>query len=577
MGGVSFFAVVARVPHALHYPILWVYLSVHVAILAAAILRGWPFDVRFAILATGLLTVNMLVAATVGIVPNWAVQIMILVATGSLFYGPRCGWWLGAAIIVSYAAIAWGWVSGHLPVYVTRQEGASILNLESPQVWIRILVIAAALLSIVLVSMSYVLGDLNEALRDAKRSLGQLAVEQEHRARAEEARLTAERSAREAQKFDALGRLASGVAHDFNNALCVMKCWSSVLIETSSDPEVREAMHEIKRSTENAEQLTQHLLAFSRSDSGRREVADLGEVVRQECRTLSRLLPKSIVVEPTVDGIVHVPLGKGQLQEILLNLAINARDAMPGGGRLTIQAGRSDLDVATKTLRAGRYASLVVSDTGAGMDEAVMSRIFEPFFTTKPHGKGTGLGLAMVFGLVSGAGGSIAVASRPGEGSTFTILLPEASGAEAGVEQRAESIVVPMRCRVLVVDAKQEIGALVERILTRDGFPTVWVRDGRTALEAIAAADSRFGLVIIQGALPEVSTLEVIRAAEQASGSCRFVVISAPVMDPAITAGVSLGRLHLLMKPFEADRLRAVVSAALTADPSGRAARESAG
>jgi signal transduction histidine kinase len=161
--------------------------------------------------------------------------------------------------------------------------------------------------------MRNVLGNLNSALGTATSTLRQLSIEQEHRARAEEARTLAERSAREAQKFEALGRLAGGVAHDFNNALCVMKCWSSYLLEVSTDEEVRNAMLEIKRSTENAEHLTQHLLAFSRSEKGKLEVSDLAEVVSHECRTLRRLLPKNIVVTEQVEGPIHVPLGKGQM------------------------------------------------------------------------------------------------------------------------------------------------------------------------------------------------------------------------------------------------------------------------
>jgi CheY-like chemotaxis protein len=356
-----------------------------------------------------------------------------------------------------------------------------------------------------------------------------------------------------------------------------MKCWSSYLLEVSTDEEVRNAMNEIKRSTENAEHLTQHLLAFSRSEKGKREVSDLADVVSHECRTLRRLLPKNIVVTEEVEGPIHVPLGKGQMQEIILNLAINARDAMPDGGALLVQAGIETLEVSTKVLPTGTYARLTVSDTGIGMDETTIARVYEPFFTTKPEGKGTGLGLSMVYGLVSGAGGSISIRSEPGKGSVFTILLPPATAEAEHHEDRLAPGVTPMRCRALVLDSKPEIGSLIERILARDGFPTLWVKSAAAAFEALESHGDPVGLLVIQGTTPGLSTLEIIVHARAKNPGCRVVIVSAPAMDQGLLDGVNDGLYHLLSKPFEAERLRAVVATALTAEPRKPKGLESTG
>jgi signal transduction histidine kinase/CheY-like chemotaxis protein len=512
-----------------------------------------------------------------GVVPTWAFVTMNLVLLTSLFYGVRAGLWMIVALAATHVLIAYGWVSGAFPILLPASQGLALLDLRSASVWTRVLLISGGFLTLILVMLRHVLGDMNSALQESNSTLQRLSVEQEHRARAEEARIMAERSAREAQKFEALGRLASGVAHDFNNALCVIKCWSSYLMEVSENGEVREAMGEIKRSTENAEHLTQHLLAFSRSDATKRQVSDLCEVVEYEARTLGRLLPRNIVVRCETEGETQVPLGKGQLQEVILNLAINARDAMPGGGTLSLQSGFQDLDVPTKLLPVGRYARLVVSDTGTGIDDATMARIYEPFFTTKGPGKGTGLGLAMVYGLVTKAGGTISVQSKLGEGSSFTILLPLATALDLTREAVSASIVTPRRCRVLIVKSRTDIGGLIDKILVREGFPTLWVETGEAAVKAIQASEVPFGLVIVQGVLPGVSPKEILALARSHDSDCRVIVISAPFMDEDLLAGVATGRYHLLTKPFEPDLLRRIVNEALAHPPEPRGLAQMAG
>ena len=573
MTGVGFLTAtlaLVRLPHVLNVnPVFWIFVGLHFFSLASVILRGLPFNVRFGFLATTIMGSLSITLVGVGFPPTLMFGILLEVTIASLFYGTRGAIGALTAVIGLLSCAAFGWVHGYLPVFLDRANGEKLTEIHTGIVWIRIMLASLGYLTAVVLIMRYVLGDLNSALKSANSTLQQLAVEQEHRARAEEGRITAERSAREAQKFEALGRLASGVAHDFNNALCVMKCWSSYLVEVSEDREVQEAMTDIKRATENAEHLTQHLLAFSRSETSKRDSADISEVVDYECRTLSRLLPKNIVVKCEIDGAASVPLGKGQLQEVILNLAINARDAMPNGGTLTIQSAVQALDVPTKHLKPGKYARLTVSDTGVGMDDATINRIYEPFFTTKGPGKGTGLGLSMVYGLVSRAGGTITAHSRPGEGARFTILLPVISREDSRPVQQPVAITGAARCRTLVVEGKPEIGGLIERILSREGFPVLWVQLGEDAKRAIESSPSPFGLLIVQGVLPGISTPEVVECARANSLETQIVIISAPSIDPTLSEALSTGEFHLLPKPFEPNLLRSVVNEALADRPSG--------
>jgi signal transduction histidine kinase len=546
----------------------WLFPAFQLPMFASAIARGLPFQVRFGVLAADLLIATLANGVLFAIWPSWFMVALLLVIPSTLFYGTRAG--VGALLVVMLlnALIGWGWVTGALPPQsIGVQLSSVIMDNRVAAVWIRVLSVGGAGCAAIVMMLRYVLGDLNRALHDSNRALQRLATEQEFRIRAEEARFAAEQIAKEAQKFEALGRMASGVAHDFNNTLCVMKLWTGLLADDPDAdlPTMRAALIDIKEATASAQQLTSHLLAFSRDEAGERGSCDLADVVRRDSETLSRILPENIVVESRLEADAFVPLSAGQVQEILLNLGANARDAMPNGGRLLIQTATESRESATDALPPGRYGLLSVTDTGFGMTEDIKARVFEPFFTTKAPGAGTGLGLAMVYGLVTGAGGSISVESRPGQGTTFTIALPIVEKPGSIAEPRRGSVGGVNRCPVLVVDKQSEMGTLVERILVKDGFPTDWARNSAAALEKIAASTVAVGLLILEGVMPEVPTLEIISAAYRRNPACKIIVISGHMMDTAIITGIEEGMYHKLSKPFDADTLRRVVSEALAA------------
>lgn len=543
-------------------PLFWLVVSMQVPALMAAIFRGWSFNLRYALLALSLLCYDLCVTAVLGVTPNIVFFTIVLLSTTSLFFGARAGMLLVIGLFLAQAVIAWGWITGRLPAFMPSAHATQMFtDYSEGVVWLRVLVIGMLMQGGLVVLMRFVLSDLNGALRQSNNTLHKLAIEQEYRARAEEARLKAELAVRESQKFDALGRMASGVAHDFNNALCVIKGWSSLLLEDTSDPLVRDAMGDIKRATDNAAQLTHHLLAFSRNDPAKREVANLAEMVQLEARTLRRLLPQDIDVTAETGGSVHVRLGRGQLQEIVLNFAINSRDAMPQGGKLIFRV--RTVEATGPNQPAGKYARLDVIDTGSGMDPATQARIFEPFFTTKAPGKGTGLGLPMVYGLVSGAGGWIEVESAPGRGTTFTVHLPAVAATDIHIPPPVTAILNPTRCRVLIVDGQPEIRAVVERILTREGFPVIAVANGTEALAAMEGPAGRFGLLITEGVLSGVPTTEIIERALLVDPDCRVVIASAHLPDQLLQRGVETGSYIMLPKPFDASQLREAVNEAV--------------
>ncbi|MDX1631065.1 MAG: ATP-binding protein [Thermoanaerobaculia bacterium] len=240
----------------------------------------------------------------------------------------------------------------------------------------------------------------------------------------------------QAQKMEAVGRLAGGVAHDFNNQLTAISGYAELLLAQIGDERARQDCEEIIRAAERAASLTRRLLTFSRREKATPRRVRIGEVVEETERMMNRLLGEP--VEVTTDLGSDVPevwVDRGQLEQVLVNLAVNARDAMPRGGELTIVTGSRSVQEGTiGELPAGLYAELVVTDTGEGMGSEVQERIFEPFFTTKESEKGTGLGLSIVYGIVTQSGGWIDVESRPGEGTSFRILLPEADAAERSAE-----------------------------------------------------------------------------------------------------------------------------------------------
>ena len=386
--------------------------------------------------------------------------------------------------------------------------------------------------------------------------------------REKQGRAQAEAHLRQAQKMEAVGRLAGGVAHDFNNLLTVILGYASLLLTGARESGPREGLEQIRRAAEQAASLTQNLLAFSRKSVAApvrvdvaRAIGDLEPMMRRFCGDVVRL---TLDLDPATG---RVALGDGQLEQILLNLVINARDAMPAGGDLRIAChAASETDVADAArLPPGRHVVIRVADTGEGMDEATRARVFEPFFTTKPVGRGTGLGLATVYGIVTQHGGAIDAVSTPGAGSCFTVWLPCApdaspappAGHETGATGRGEV--------VLIVEDEADLRRLAVMVLREAGYQVLEAADGAAALALVEARDHPPDLVLTDVVMPGMDGFTLAQRLRAGWPGLRVAFMSG-YADPDIEARSSSDSSLLLRKPFTPGTLLSHVRGALSAD-----------
>jgi two-component system cell cycle sensor histidine kinase/response regulator CckA len=376
-----------------------------------------------------------------------------------------------------------------------------------------------------------------------------------------------------AQKMEAVGQLAGGIAHDFNNLLGVITGYSELLIrEVPADSRERKRAEEIKRAADRAAALTRQLLAFSRRQVLQPKVLDLNEVVPEVEKMLRRLIPESIqIVIVAGADLGRVRADAGQLEQVLMNLAINARDAMPVGGRLVIETANADLDetyVRTNPeAKAGRYVMLVVSDTGHGMDEPTMSRIFEPFFTTKEEGRGTGLGLATVYGIVRQSGGTVNVYSEPGRGTSFKVYLPRVDDQLAAV-MRPDLLASPGGVEtILLVEDSDPLRMLIRELLENVGYTVLDASAPDAALALAEKTATDVHLLLTDMVMPGMSGQELARRVAILKPRSGVVFMSGYTDQLVGEEGTLAPGTHFLQKPFTMDALLKTLRRALDAGP----------
>jgi len=392
------------------------------------------------------------------------------------------------------------------------------------------------------------LGQLQQAFDEMAAAL---EVHQEHIRRTEE-RL------RQSEKMEAVGRLAGGIAHDFNNLLTAIIGFSTLLQDRLAGAEPEHTyLDEIAKAGERAAQLTNQLLIFSRQQVVRAELVDLNDVVRDMGNLLRRVIGEDVrldtVLAPRLDRVRADPT---QISQVILNLAVNARDAMPAGGRLTIETAPVILDQAYADVhpdvRPGPHVMLAVSDTGTGMDRETQAHIFEPFFTTKELGKGTGLGLATVFGVVQQAGGSLWVYSEVGHGTTFKIYLPtaEENTGDIPVAPEASAALPTGSATVLLVEDESAVRTLARTTLESLGYTVLEADGGEQALRHCATHAGGIDILVTDLVLPGQNGREIAEQVCRLHPTARVLYMSGYTDDTIVRHGVLKGDVDYLAKPF---------------------------
>jgi signal transduction histidine kinase/ActR/RegA family two-component response regulator len=369
---------------------------------------------------------------------------------------------------------------------------------------------------------------------------------------------------RQSQRLEAVGRLATGIAHDFNNQLTIVNGCADLLAHTLGNSSEADLAKEIKEAGKRSAWLTGRLLSFSRKTAVAPRPLDLNALVNDTCRMIRRMIGENIELRlslaPALDAVRADP---GQMEQILLNLAVNARDAMPNGGELRITTENAQP-------AGGRSVKLVVADTGEGMTEEVRARLFEPFFTTKAPGKGTGLGLAVVHGIVEECGGRVEVRSRPGAGTTFEILLPSAGAVPAPAAPAAEADAPRGTETVLLVEDDEGVRSVIRRGLAAYGYAVLEAGRAEEALALCAARKEPIHLLISDVILPGMGGREMAEKAVEVRPDMKVLFVSGFIDDPALRHRLRVGRVEFLQKPFSARDLAQKVHDLLAARAESR-------
>ena len=491
--------------------------------------------------------------------------------------------------VVAFSRMLPDWEGKPLAQLIVRNESPAVqeLNRSSERLWLAFCLFAVVVLLLISSSLvRWVSQPLRRIMESLKRSdpkpierlcwdhseFGELArttkkffeqrdnlmKEMEERRATEEALRKSEEELRHSQKMEAVGRLAGGVAHDFNNLLTAIIGYAELIAtRASSNTLAKQNAELIRKAGEQAAALTRQLLAFSRKQILQPKVIDLNELIVEMEKLLRRVIGERFDLQSQPEAeIGRVKADPSQIEQVVLNLGVNARDAMPRGGKLTIRTENVRLDRAaasqlSASLKPGDYVMLSVTDTGAGMDEETMSHIFEPFFTTKGPGKGTGLGLATVYGIVRQTGGGISVESEPGKGSIFRIYLPQVS---APVDF-TKSLPTPVEKSenfetVLVVEDEDIVRELVCEVLEEQGYNVICARDGLEALSVAQQFDGMIHLLVTDVIMPHMNGHELAGKLSSLRPDMKVLYVSGYSDNDIGDHGVLDPRFELLQKPF---------------------------
>jgi signal transduction histidine kinase/CheY-like chemotaxis protein len=506
-------------------------------------LRRLSWMTRSVLLVVGMFTMAMLGYAAVGILAGPAICVTVATVSAGVLLGRRGLMLLLGATAVGIALIGTGMVTRVLP--------APSAPMDSAALWIRSGSLSLFLLTLLSVALTFLVERLERAIAAARR-------ETHKRETAEREREAAQAQVVQAQKLEAVGRLAASVAHDFNNLLAVVGTSAELLLRRlPAGARERADVEVVREAVAGGAALTRQLLTFARRRAAAPEIFDPGTRVLGVQRLVTTLVGSAVKVRWDVaEGVGPVEMDPSQLEQIVMNLAANARDAMPQGGVLEVSVAAADVD--------GRPPGVLlrVADSGVGMNEATRARVFEPFFTTKPEGHGTGLGMSTVQYLVQQAGGRVTLDSAPGRGTIVEVWLPRSSAALAPRDSGAASPPLRERPRLLVVDDEERVRDAMREILVDAGYEVSVARSGDDAL-AVAKSMERLDLLITDLSMPGMTGRELIARLRAARPGLEALLVSGFLGRASGETPLGAPEVAHLDKPFSAAALVDKVAAAV--------------
>lgn len=528
---------------------------------------------RSAITLVAFVALSAFILASRGLLTvGYACLCLLTIQLASLFFGRR-GLAAGLGAIVTLHVVAWFMIQNDIGPPIDLE----LWDPHTNTLWLRHLIILTLLGLLIALGELFMLERLTQALalqRDAavREKAQRLALEEAERVHAHERsqRELAQQAVERSHRIEALARVAGSVAHDFNNALTViLGTAEAAKMDAHSPEDVETYMDEIVEAVQHASVLTGQLLTLGRQQISTPAPVSVMALLGRLRPAIARVLPAdvSIVIDmPTDDAFVQ--LDETGFHRAILNLALNARDAMPRGGTIAISGRCDTIGSPHPELPAGRYATIQVSDDGVGMDADTLARIFDPFFTTKGE-KGTGLGLASVHAFVREAGGGIDVQSQAGRGTTFTLWFPTIDTVSTPADTMPATTLTTKGERrsgsILIAEDRDDVRTTMRRILQLEGFDVLEARSGDEAL-AILEGHPPVALMCIDGVMPGLSTAKTIERARVLAPEMRVIVCSAHVQEELLRRGIETGRYDFLAKPFAPRELVTRVARALAED-----------
>lgn len=548
---------------AVGFPFIWAQLGVLFSLPAIITLGMWigqlttlilrrrlPLAVRSGVLLAELYCALVLGIVMVGPVFGPALCGALFVVLAGLIHGRRPGFAALGIATVSVVVAGGMIVAGWLP-----PPPANGLDMTVFGSWAREAAAFAMFTSMLAVATAFIVRRVEGSLQATSHALARVEAAQVARELTQAQLVEAERQVAELQRVEALGRLAGGVAHDFNNALLVLLGGIELMRAEARSTDTHRLLDDMQNAADGAAQLTAQLLAYGRRDVPEARPIAPADVLQSTVRSLRRVLPDDVAVEVQVDDPPTITADPRQLEQVLLNLAINARDAMPGGGTLTLSARGLSIGGAP-------HLRISVQDTGTGIDPAVRGRIFEPFFTTKELGEGTGLGLSMVFGVVTQLGGRIDVDSELDVGTTFHLDIPASEGAVATAEPDAEpeepnepSPAASASAIVLVAEDEPLVRKAMVDSLERAGFDIIETGSVPEALKVLEGAVGSIDVLCTDGVMVGGNCKPLIDAFRRRFPSSGVLVCSGHLREDLVRRDIATGAVEFLQKPFRGSEL----------------------